>query len=87
MEREVDMAVLRRSCLCGGVKYEITGPLLRLLNCHCSRCRKQHGAAFRSRARVNISDFKWVQGEELVRTIAPHLNSSVVFAGFAARRL
>jgi hypothetical protein len=60
------MAVLRGSCLCGGVKYEITGPLLRLLNCHCSRCRKQHGAAFRSRARVNISDFKWVEGEELV---------------------
>src|SRR6516225_2297373 len=60
------MAVLRGSCLCGGVKYEITGPLLRLLNCHCSRCRKQHGAAFRSRARVNISDFKWVHGEELV---------------------
>ena len=60
------MAVLRGSCLCGGVKYEITGPLLRLLNCHCSRCRKQHGAAFRSRARVNISDFKWVQGADLV---------------------
>jgi hypothetical protein len=29
-------------------------------------CRKQHGAAFRSRARAAISDFKWVQGEDLV---------------------
>jgi hypothetical protein len=29
-------------------------------------CRKQHGAAFRSRARVQRSDFKWVQGEDLV---------------------
>jgi hypothetical protein len=61
------MPAIRGSCLCGGVKFAITGPLLRVLNCHCSRCRKQHGAAFRSRARVRVDDFKWVQGEELVR--------------------
>jgi len=30
-------------------------------------CRKQQGAAFRSRARVRQSDLKWVQGEDLVR--------------------
>jgi hypothetical protein len=31
-------------------------------------CRKQHGAAFRSRAGVaDASDFHWVQGEELVK--------------------
>ena len=61
------MANVRGSCLCGGVKFEIIGPLMRVLNCHCSKCRKQHGAAFRSRARVRIEDFKWLQGEQLVR--------------------
>jgi hypothetical protein len=60
------MSVIRGSCLCGGVKFEIDGPLLRPLNCHCTFCRKQHGAAFRSRARVRRSDFRWIQGEELV---------------------
>ena len=60
------MSAIQGSCLCGGIKFEITGPLLRPLNCHCSLCRKQHGAAFRSRARAAISDFKWVQGEDLV---------------------
>jgi hypothetical protein len=60
------MPAIRGSCLCGGVKFEITGPLLRPLNCHCSLCRKQQGAAFRSRARVLRRDFKWLQGEELV---------------------
>jgi hypothetical protein len=54
------------SCLCGGVKFEIVGPLIAATNCHCSMCRKQHGAAFRSRARVQKSDFKWHQGESLV---------------------
>ncbi len=60
------MTILRGSCLCGGIKFEITGPLVRPLNCHCTFCRKQQGAAFRSRARVRRSDFKWLQGEELV---------------------
>lgn len=60
------MPTLYGSCLCGGIKYEINGPLVGPSNCHCTMCRKQHGAAFRSRARVEISDFKWVQGEDLV---------------------
>jgi hypothetical protein len=57
---------MKGSCLCGGVKYEIIGELSDALNCHCSMCRKAHSAAFRSRASVNASDFKWIQGEELV---------------------
>jgi hypothetical protein len=62
----IDMTTLRGSCLCGGVRFELTGPLLRPSNCHCSMCRKQHGAAFRSRARVNANEFHWLQGEDLV---------------------
>ena len=60
------MPAIRGSCLCGGIKFEIAGPLLRPLNCHCSLCRKQHGAAFRSRARVSRADFHWLQGEGLL---------------------
>jgi hypothetical protein len=62
------MPAIRGSCLCGGIKFEIDGPLLRPLNCHCTFCRKQQGAAFRSRARVLRRDFKWLQGEDLVRS-------------------
>lgn len=58
--------MLRGSCLCGGVKYEIHGSLTGILNCHCSMCRKAQGSAFRSRARVNASDFKWISGQELL---------------------
>jgi hypothetical protein len=66
VNEEVDMPVLHGSCLCRGVKFEISGPLINPSNCHCSMCRKQHGAAFRSRARVQKSDFKWIEGEDLV---------------------
>lgn len=38
----------RGSCLCGGVTFEITGPMRQVVACHCSQCRKQssHFAAF-----------------------------------------
>jgi hypothetical protein len=32
-----------------------------------SQCRKQHGAAFRSRVRVKVDDFRWLQGEDLIK--------------------
>lgn len=58
--------LLKGSCLCGGIGYEICGPLTGALNCHCMMCRKAHGAAFRSRARVNADDFSLVRGAELL---------------------
>ena len=58
--------MLRGSCLCAGVRYEISGSLNGALNCHCVMCRKAQGAAFRSRARVRAEDFRFVAGEELM---------------------
>ena len=34
------------SCLCGSVRYEIAASLENAEYCHCSMCRKAHGAAF-----------------------------------------
>lgn len=61
---------MRGSCLCGGIQYEITGPLTGVVNCHCSTCRKAHGAAFRTRALVKKADFRWISGEELLNFYA-----------------
>ncbi len=30
-------------CLCGGVKYQITGAMRPVIACHCSQCRKTSG--------------------------------------------
>ncbi len=30
-------------CLCGGVEYEIRGPLAPVTACHCSQCRRTSG--------------------------------------------
>lgn len=55
--------MIRGSCLCGSVRYEIRGALARATNCHCSQCRKAHGAAFGTYARVNWVDFSLIAGE------------------------
>ncbi len=38
-----DRATARGSCLCGGVRYEVRGPLRDVIACHCSQCRKTSG--------------------------------------------
>lgn len=58
---------MRGSCLCGAVRYEITGSFLFLGHCHCSRCRKSHGAAFATWGILEPGQFRWVHGEEAVR--------------------
>jgi len=55
------------SCLCGGIRYEIQGEICDVLNCHCSDCRKSHGAAFRTRGSVDSGDFTFLDGAILLR--------------------
>jgi len=59
---------IRGSCLCGEVSYRVTGPYDFAWNCHCSQCRRAHGAAYASYAGVKPENFKWLSGEELVKT-------------------
>jgi len=63
---------VRGSCLCGGVAYEIAGPVPGpIVNCHCSRCRKARAAAHASNLFVDPADFRWLGGEELVASYKP----------------
>ncbi|MEO0834572.1 MAG: GFA family protein [Cyanobacteria bacterium J06642_3] len=57
------MANLRGECLCGKIRYEYSGATGNLVHCHCSKCRKWHGAAFRSRMVVKKDGYRLTQGE------------------------
>ena len=57
----MQQSMLRGRCLCGAVTYSIATSLKRITHCHCSMCRKQHGAAFATyaligREHVTIAD-------------------------------
>ena len=74
--------MIRGSCLCKGVRFEIHGKLGRSSHCHCSMCRKAHGAAFGSYAAARREDFKVTAGEEL---IARYRSSAGVERTFCSR--
>jgi len=57
----------RGSCLCGSVKFEIDEFLPQAAHCHCSMCRKFHGASYATFATVFHSDFRWVEGTDLLK--------------------
>ena len=43
MAEGVEVHTVSGSCLCGGVRYEVHGPLRDILFCHCENCRRAHG--------------------------------------------
>lgn len=57
---------VRGSCLCGGVRYEIEGPILAPEHCHCGMCRKAHAAAFSTNAVVAAAQLHVLSGADLL---------------------
>lgn len=53
-------------CLCGAIRYEIDGPLTQVGHCHCSMCRRFHGAAFGTYAKIGADHFRWLSGQALL---------------------
>ena len=52
------------SCLCGAVKLELTADPSLVTHCHCSMCRKAHGAAFATYLNVERVHVRFVAGAE-----------------------
>lgn len=61
------MSTLSGSCLCGRVRYTVSGEAQRFYHCHCSRCRKASGTGHASNLFVHGS-LTWNSGAELIRT-------------------
>ncbi|MBS0417638.1 MAG: GFA family protein [Proteobacteria bacterium] len=53
-------------CLCGTVRYEVSGPFGSMTHCHCSMCRKHHGAPFATYVSAPLGAFRWICGEDAV---------------------
>jgi len=61
------------TCLCGTVRYEIDGPFSLMMHCHCSMCRKHHGAPFATFVAAPLEGYRWISGEDRTRTYASSL--------------
>ena len=71
--------VYKGSCLCGQVRYSIAGEIKDVSHCHCSMCRKAHGAAFATYANVPSDSHCFEQGADLLRVFNSSGSTDRVF--------
>ena len=82
------------SCLCGQVTFDATGFSNEVAACHCTMCRKFHGAAFGTL--VEVEGLRWNSGKELlkdyqgsngtVRTFCSNCGASLAFRASGAEQ-
>lgn len=70
MENEI-----RGSCLCGGVRFVITGTPGPIGQCHCSKCRKGSGTDGNAVMYAATGHFAWESGEDLIKAFYPDKQS------------
>lgn len=59
-------AVFQGSCICGSIRYEITGEPRAFFHCHCGRCRKSSGTGHASNILLKPETAEWTAGQELL---------------------
>jgi hypothetical protein len=62
---------LTGGCLCGGVRFEVSEPLVSAGYCHCTRCQRRTGTAASASGRIAPGSLRIVSGEELVKAFDP----------------
>ena len=62
---------LSGGCLCGGVRFEVTAPLVSAVYCHCTRCQRLTGSGAAASARIAPGTLRILEGADLVRAYEP----------------
>jgi hypothetical protein len=73
------MTVLRGSCLCGRVRFEVVEPFERVTACHCASCKKLSGGAATVSGRTRTEAIHILEGRDLIRTFQPAEGSAKSF--------
>lgn len=78
--------MLKGSCLCGSVHYTVANDFTHAENCHCTMCRKAHGAAFSTNALVATATLQ-VQGSEHLSSYRSSPNREKLFCSHCGSQL
>ncbi|WP_140920608.1 GFA family protein [Limnobaculum xujianqingii] len=73
--------MLKGSCLCGAVTYQLDEPINQLFFCHCSKCRKATGTAFNSAALIHSDKFTLLTGKESLKSFSSTPGVHRIFCG------
>lgn len=58
-----DISISTGGCLCGNVRFKVTGPPNKVGTCHCRMCQKWTGSVYAVGARFPESAFQMTKGE------------------------
>jgi hypothetical protein len=62
---------LTGGCMCGGVRFAVSQPLVSAGYCHCTRCQRRTGTAASVSGRIAPGSLQVTSGEELLRSFDP----------------
>ncbi|MDD1793168.1 GFA family protein [Enterovibrio sp. ZSDZ42] len=68
-------------CLCGNIQYQVDHIEPHMGHCHCSMCRKFHGAAFATFGEAKASNFRITVGEDLLKVYVAENGTKRTFCG------
>jgi hypothetical protein len=66
MSNAEDSALYTGSCLCGGIRLQLTAELGPIDVCYCQMCRKAQGGPLATNASVEASAIRVTEGQELL---------------------
>ena len=78
---------LEGSCLCGGVRFEVSEPFSRVSQCHCAFCKKISGGYGTVSGRAATSAIHVVDGQDLLRSFTPEGGSAKTFCSVCGSNL
>jgi hypothetical protein len=78
--------MIKGSCVCQEVQYEVEEITGQIYNCHCSICRKSHGAAFATQVLAKGETLKFIKGETVISEYKHRLGLRV-FCSICGSRL
>ncbi|GIU93686.1 MAG: hypothetical protein KatS3mg012_0143 [Gaiellaceae bacterium] len=81
------MTRLTGTCLCGGVRFEVTAPFEHVGACHCESCKKISGGGSTVSGRVPTEAVRILAGEELLTTYQPSEGSAKTFCSVCGTNL
>ncbi len=74
-------------CLCGAIRYRLTGPIESVAHCHCGMCRRASGAPVVTWLTVPAARFtvtkgepaRWKSSAHAERTFCPSCGAQITF--------
>jgi hypothetical protein len=81
------MTPLVGTCLCGGVRFEITEPFERTTQCHCEFCKRISGGYGTVSGRARTESIHVVEGRELLTSYTPEGGSAKTFCSVCGSNL